>query len=65
MKCPVCKGKGIIRKPKKQMSGIRKDMALVLHKYGYTFREIADAVGWKSRQSAQQAIATAIEKDDE
>jgi hypothetical protein len=60
MKCPVCKGSGEIQEPKKRArdkSAERRRIARILHATKlFSYRQIADAVGWKSPRSVMLAV---------
>lgn len=59
MKCPICKGKGHIPEPRKvarDRAKERQSMAKVLRANGYSIRQIADFLGWKSPRSVQEAL---------
>lgn len=59
MKCPICK-KGELPEPKGQTrydkSEAKKKMARVLVNNGFSYRQIASFIGWKSTQSVSKAI---------
>lgn len=59
MKCPVCKGKGNLPEPRKvarDRAAERRAMAKVLRSNGYSIRQIADFLGWKSPRSVVEAL---------
>lgn len=57
MKCPLCKGKGEMSAPRRAEDKPSKyDMARVLVKAGYSYREVADALGYKSIRSVSIAM---------
>ena len=59
MRCPICKGIGEIAEPKRPLineSAAKRTMARALHHEGYSYREIAKLVGWKSPRSVQLAL---------
>lgn len=59
MKCPVCKGKGELPEPRQVLrdrTRERRDMARVLRANGYSIRQIADFLGWKSPRSVVVAL---------
>jgi len=59
MKCPVCKGKGSLPEPRKierDRTHERREMAKVLRANGYSIRQIADFLGWKSPRSVVVAL---------
>ena len=59
MKCPVCKGSGQLSEPRKvgrDRKKERRDMAKVLRAKGYSIRQIADFLGYKSPRSVVLAI---------
>jgi hypothetical protein len=59
MRCPVCKGKGELPEPRqagRDRSKERRDMAKVLRKNGYSIRQIANFLGWKSPRSVVLAL---------
>ena len=59
MKCPVCKGKGCLPEPRKierDRASEKKAMAKTLRANGYSIRQIADFLGWKSPRSAAMAL---------
>lgn len=59
--CPVCHGTGNIKRP----HGMRKDMKLkrdhakILRDQGYSIREIATIMGYKSPRSVQDLLTSA------
>lgn len=58
--CPICKGAGRIEAPKHDADAERRArvvMARALHGEGYSLRQIAKLVGWKSVRSAALAVA--------
>ncbi|KKN70013.1 hypothetical protein LCGC14_0434600 [marine sediment metagenome] len=61
MKCPICKGKGIIDKP----NGINANVALkheavaILYKEGYGIRQIQRLLNYKSPRSVQVILMQA------
>lgn len=52
-KCPICKGKGIIKSPSLKAKKLRdkKDIAKILRKEGYSMREIMRLMNYKSTRS--------------
>lgn len=61
MRCPVCKGTGELINPKRgpiDEIAAKRTMAKALHAEGYSYREIAKLVGWKSPRSVQLALET-------
>ena len=57
--CPVCKGSGhlsISRRVTRDRTKERRAMAKVLRANGYSIRQIADLLGWKSPRSVQLAL---------
>ncbi len=59
MKCPVCKGKGHLPEPRKverDRTKERYEMAKVLRANGYSIRQIADFLGYKSPRSVVVAL---------
>jgi ribosomal protein L15E len=59
MKCPVCKGKGHLPEPRKierDRAQERYAMAKVLRANGYSIRQIADFLGYKSPRSVVVAL---------
>lgn len=62
-KCPVCKGKGELEKPKstiKARQRRRSDIANKLRSEGYTIREIMALMGYRSPNS----VAILLNKED-
>jgi hypothetical protein len=56
IKCPTCKGKGELEKPKSTIPARqrrRSDIANKLRSEGYTIREIMALMGYKSTTSVQ------------
>lgn len=52
-KCPVCSGTGKIHEPKSVRKGQKnRRAAVLLHKAGYSLREISTLLGYKSSRSA-------------
>lgn len=68
MQCPVCKGAGSVLPPHSRNSEFRKlpakkrrvihnsIIAKLLHKEGYSYREIADFLGYVSKRSVQLCL---------
>jgi transposase len=59
MKCPVCKGNGHLPEPRKierDRTQERYAMAKVLRANGYSIRQIADFLGYKSPRSVSVAL---------
>lgn len=56
--CPVCKGAGKLNAPKKNERRVADNavMAKLLHREGYSLREISKFLGYKSSRSAQLLI---------
>jgi len=59
MKCPVCKGKGIVNTPRnlEQEISLREKTVRALRKQGYTFHAIMHIVGYKSPQSISKILS--------
>lgn len=60
-KCPICKGSGELEKPYGQtrdLVEVKKKMAKVLRKNGYSYRQIQRFLGYKSPRSIQDFINT-------
>lgn len=57
-KCPVCSGVGKIPVPRSEKSKVEQkhDMARTLVKAGYSFREVAEFLGYKSSASVTHAL---------
>ena len=60
-KCPVCKGKGTLPKPRKtekelQATQRKHEMAKTLIDAGYSYREVADLLGYKSPSTVGFAV---------
>lgn len=54
--CPICKGTGQFELPARMevdSAEIKKQMAIELHKKGYSIRQIQKALGYKSPRSIQ------------
>jgi hypothetical protein len=59
MKCPVCNGTGDIGEPKHkeiQIVEVKREMALKLHKQGFSLRQIQKALGYKNVRSIAYLI---------
>ena len=57
IKCPVCKGKGEIPQPTATSErGQKIKMAQTLVEAGYSYAEVATALGYKSRSSVTFAV---------
>lgn len=60
MKCPLCKS--LIKVEPRESAGdiakMRKKFAIELHKKGYSFQQICDIVGWKSKYSVSYLLNT-------
>lgn len=54
MKCPICKGSGKVKNPRKRESDRRQEATIILLKKGYGIREIQRLVGFKSPYSVSQ-----------
>ena len=57
-KCPICRGSGVapVGWRDNGEAAAKKLAAVALRKEGYSWREIADFCGWKSRRSAVVAV---------
>lgn len=57
-KCPICKGCGEIESPHLKNKALRqkKDVANILHKEGYSMREIMRLMNFKSPHSVDRLI---------
>ncbi len=55
MKCPICKGKGELEKPKHQEVN-NKIMANLLYKEGYSMRQIMRFLDYKSPDSVLKLL---------
>jgi hypothetical protein len=56
--CPICRGSGSLPEPKPQRKDerdTRREMARVLREHGYSLRQIAGLVGYKSPRSVALA----------
>jgi hypothetical protein len=57
LKCPICKGKGVINKPVPKDRMINNAiMTKLLRKEGYTIRQIMRFLEYKSPQSIQRLL---------
>lgn len=56
MKCPLCKGTGSTVTPDKRTVEEKRKKAVQLRKLGFTYREIQNALGYKSPRSIQKAL---------
>ena len=59
MKCPICKGKGELPEPRqvgRDRAKEKREMARVLRANGYSIRQIADFIGYKSPRSVVLAL---------
>mgnify|MGYP001613475395 CR=1 FL=1 len=63
-KCPICNGRGTLDAPRhgNDLAG-KKIMARALHQSGYSLRQIAALVGWKSPRSVVEALRSKIPTD--
>ncbi len=56
-RCPICNGSGKIEHPKHtDERETKKIMAKALAAHGYSYRQIANLVGWRSPRSVQLAL---------
>lgn len=58
IKCPVCKGDGIIKKSQKKYSDkkLKRECANILREHGYSIREIMKLLGYKSPRAVQYLL---------
>lgn len=59
MKCPICKGKGDLPEPRstqRDKAAERRRMVRILRDAGYSIRQIADLIGYKSPRSVVLAL---------
>ena len=61
IKCPVCEGTGSLSEPRTTKLEAEKTdkkhaMAKTLIEAGYSYREVADLLGWKSQSSVTHAL---------
>ena len=56
MKCPLCDGTGCVVTPNKRSAQEKREKAVQLRKLGFTYREIQNALGYKSPRSIQKAL---------
>lgn len=59
MKCPLCEGTGVA--PDKRTSKQKNEVAKLLVEHGYSYREIAKLLGWKSANSVTHATKPNVE----
>lgn len=62
MKCPLCTGSGEIKSHQKRSLEWKTKKAQQLRKLGFTYREITQALGYKSYRSIQQCLEREINK---
>lgn len=60
-KCPICRGSGKIEKPKQKIKYFRlqrndEEIAKILKKHEYSYREIAKLMGYKNAQSIKHLV---------
>lgn len=55
MKCPVC-NVGELPEPHGSLAETKKQMAVTLHKAGYSYRQISKFLNWKSPASVTHAL---------
>lgn len=53
--CPVCKGKGVLSRPKRR-AATNRVMAQLLRREGYSIREIMRFLGYKSPRSVSELL---------
>lgn len=58
MKCPVCKGTGVVNPKHNEIDTVqqKKEFGLFLHKQGFSYRQIMRALGYKSVRSVHLLI---------
>lgn len=62
--CPVCKGEGRLPLPaarsrRHTQAELKNSMAKTLADAGYSYQQICDLIGWKSKNSALQGVRKA------
>ena len=56
MKCPLCNGTGKTVPRDQRTAQEKREKAVQLRKLGFTYREIQNALGYKSPRSIQKAL---------
>ena len=56
MKCPLCKGEGKTVSREQRTAEEKRKLAVKLRKLGFSFREIQNALGYKSPNSVSKAL---------
>jgi division protein CdvB (Snf7/Vps24/ESCRT-III family) len=59
MKCPVCDGEGVLPESYRHLRDekeMKREMAKVLDEHGFSLRQIAKALGYKSHRSVVLAL---------
>lgn len=57
--CPICEGTGLVTDPRKleiDTTEVKRGMAKKLRNFGYSFRQIQNALGYKSVRSVQHLL---------
>lgn len=60
MKCPLCKGTGKTVSRSQRTAKEKQEKAVQLRKMGFKFREIQNALGYKSPNSVSKALKQAL-----
>lgn len=56
MKCPLCNGEGTAVPRETRTADEKRRLAVKLRKMGFSFREIQNALGYKSPNSVSKAL---------
>jgi len=56
MKCPLCNGSGITEPQQKRTAEEKRKLAVKMRGLGFSFREIMNALGYKSPNSVSKAL---------
>jgi transposase len=68
MKCPICKGSGLIKPPKNilnkhDLKMLKREAIYILKEQGYSYREIMKMFGYKSTRSISENLRLYNEKE--
>ena len=67
MKCPICKGKGVVSEPRNSDESKKKRrqaMAITLRKAGFSYGEIKEMCGYPARSGVFASIKRYVDHSD-